>query len=160
MFTSKGESSVPGAARWMPEGPAGWFSLLLALFLAVRATTTILAGASWSTPGDGWRSVWQLGLVAVLVYGLAKPPALRPATAFVALVYLGASAVELVTPDALFGVIPVDMRDRSDRVHVDARIRQLDGRRRVRPHADIALVLRRCAPAAVDLRGGPAVPRE
>lgn len=93
--------------RW-----AVWFAALLATFLAIRATTTLAAGASFALPGDGWRSVWQLAVVAVLVGGLAVRPALRAAVGLVAVVYLGATAIELVTPDALFGVIPVDMRDR------------------------------------------------
>jgi hypothetical protein len=97
----------PAADRW-----AVWFAALLAAFLAIRATTTLLAGASFELPGDGWRSVWQLIVVAVLAGGLVARQLLRPAVTLVAIVYLGASAVELVTPDALFGAIPVDMRDR------------------------------------------------
>lgn len=95
-----------------PDRWAAWFAWFIAVFLFLRATTTLAAGASFDLPGDGWRSLWQLAVVAVLAAGLARRSWLRPAVAIVAVVYLGASAIELVTPDALFGVIPVDMRDR------------------------------------------------
>jgi hypothetical protein len=81
-------------------------------FLFLRATTTLLAGASFDAPGDGWRSIWQLVVVAVLVAGLVRRAWLRPALAVVAVVYLAATLSELVHPDQLLGLIPVDMRDR------------------------------------------------
>lgn len=105
--TTTAPPQQPTTDRW-----AVWYAALLAAFLTIRATTTLLAGASFELPGDGWRSVWQLVVVAVLAGGLIASPLLRPAVTLVAVVYLGASAIELVTPDALLGAIPVDMRDR------------------------------------------------
>jgi hypothetical protein len=109
MRTSQSHPAAPAAPsdRWLV-----WFAAPLAAFLAVRASTTLLAGASFDAPGDGWRSLWQLAIVAVLVAGLGRRDWLPTAVRIVAVVYLAAASVELVTPDDLFGVIPVDMRDR------------------------------------------------
>lgn len=108
--------SLTSSSRHEPQRPPTsalrWVAGVGAAFLLIRATTTLLAGASWETPGDGWRSVWQLAIVAVLAYGLLRPPALRAAVAAVGAIYLACTISELVNPDDLLGVIPVDMRDR------------------------------------------------
>ncbi len=101
----------PAAPR-RADASLAWVAGLGAAFLLIRATTTLLAGASWETPGDGWRSLWQLAIVALLGYGLVRPAALRSCVAVVGVVYLASTLSELVNPDDLLGVIPVDMRDR------------------------------------------------
>lgn len=95
-----------------PASALRWVAGLGAAFLAARAITTLLAGASWDAPGDGWRSIWQLAIVALLAHGLARPAALRTAVAIVGAIYLACTISELANPDDLLGVIPVDMRDR------------------------------------------------
>jgi hypothetical protein len=99
--------TVPASGRALV-----WFSAALALFLAIRALTTLAAGASFDTPGDGWRSVWQLVIVALLVVGVAAPRWRTRAMVVVALVYLLATVSEAFGPAQLVGAIPVDMRDR------------------------------------------------
>ncbi|MGE2817473.1 hypothetical protein ACQI5H_20355 [Mycobacterium heidelbergense] len=85
---------------------------MVGIFLAVRAVSTLAAGANFALPGDGWRSVWQLLLVAVLAVGVASPRVAWPAVAVVGVVYTVATVLEAFHGADLFGVVPVDMRDR------------------------------------------------
>jgi hypothetical protein len=89
-----------------------WYSAALALFLAIRAGTTLAAGANFDAPGDGWRSVWQLAVVGVLLIGIARPRYRSAAVVGVGVVYLLATVSELFDSVSLIGAIPVDMRDR------------------------------------------------
>jgi hypothetical protein len=81
-------------------------------FLFVRAISTLASGASFAVPGTGWRSLFQLVAVAILVAGLVRPKAMRAAVAAVTVIYLLATVSELVNGTVLLGAIPVDMRDR------------------------------------------------
>lgn len=89
-----------------------WYCVVVGMFLAVRAVSTLAAGASFALPGDGWRSIWQLLLVAVLMIGVASPRAAWSAVAVVGGVYAVATVLEAFHGADLFGVVPVDMRDR------------------------------------------------
>jgi hypothetical protein len=89
-----------------------WYCVVVGAFLAVRAVSTLVAGASFDLPGDGWRAVWQLVLVALLAIGVAWPRAAWPAVAVVGVVYSLATGLEAFHGADLFGVVPVDMRDR------------------------------------------------
>jgi hypothetical protein len=89
-----------------------WYCAAVALFLGVRAISTLVAGASFAMPGDGWRSIWQLVLVLVLAAGIAFPRAAPASALIVGLVYVIATGLELVHGNDLFGVVPVDTRDR------------------------------------------------
>lgn len=89
-----------------------WFCAALTAFLTVRATTTLAAGASFETPGDGWRSIWQLAIVATLIAGVVVPRLRPAAVAIVGANYLAAAGLELFDSTELLGVVPVDMRDR------------------------------------------------
>lgn len=91
---------------------ARWYCVVLAVILGVRATTTLLGGADFAVPGTGWRSVWQLIMVAVLLAGAAQPRRAVAAALTVAAVYALATASELVDGTTLLAVVPVDMRDR------------------------------------------------
>ncbi|OBI69303.1 hypothetical protein A5706_10605 [Mycobacterium sp. E796] len=86
--------------------------MFIALFLGVRATSTLVAGASFNLPGDGWRSVWQLAMVVVLAVGIAYPRAASAAALAVGFVYAVAAGLEAFHGTDLVGVVPVDMRDR------------------------------------------------
>jgi hypothetical protein len=50
-----------------------WYCVAIALFLGLRATSTLVAGQV--SPGDGWRSVWQLAGLALfcLLRGQHRP---------------------------------------------------------------------------------------
>jgi hypothetical protein len=95
-------------ARYVVPG----YLVAVALLFGVRALTTLVGGADWALPGTGWRSVWQLAVLAVAVVGLAVPRSARWATGLIGTTYLLATLSELVDPLVLVGAIPVDMRDR------------------------------------------------
>jgi hypothetical protein len=89
-----------------------WYAVAIGLFLGIRAISTLAAGASFAVPGDGWRSLFQLVAVAILAAGIARPKTARVTVAVVTVIYLLATASELVNGTVLLGAIPVDMRDR------------------------------------------------
>ena len=89
-----------------------WYAVAVGGFLFVRAISTLAGGASFAVPGTGWRSLFQLVAVAILVAGLVRPKAMRVAVAAVTVIYLLATVSELVNGTVLLGAIPVDMRDR------------------------------------------------
>jgi hypothetical protein len=96
-------------------GTAGilrWYGVAVGGFLFVRAISTLADGASFAVPGTGWRSLFQLAAVAILVAGIVRPKAARVAVAAVTVIYLLATVSELVNGTILLGAIPVDMRDR------------------------------------------------
>ena len=89
-----------------------WYAVAVGGFLFIRAISTLAGGASFAVPGTGWRSLFQLVAVAILVAGLVRPNAMRAAVAAVTVIYLLATVSELVNGTILLGAIPVDMRDR------------------------------------------------
>src|SRR5581483_4450675 len=102
---------MPGGWSGAASAPR-WYCLLVALFLGVRAVSTLAAHPNFAVPGDGWRSVWQLAMVALLAAGTAGLLAAQAAAGVVGGVYATATALEAFHGTALFGVVPVDMRDR------------------------------------------------
>ncbi|SDI82897.1 hypothetical protein SAMN05444157_0358 [Frankineae bacterium MT45] len=99
--------------NWTSRGSAlRWYAVLIATFFAIRAVTTLVHGASFATPGTGWRSLFQLLAVALLVTGLLRPEWLRACVTAVGALYATATILELTHSDDLLGLIPVDMRDR------------------------------------------------
>ena len=89
-----------------------WYGVAVGGFLFVRAISTLAGGASFAVPGTGWRSLFQLAAVAILVAGLVRPKAMRIAVVAVTVIYLLATVSELVNGTILLGAVPVDMRDR------------------------------------------------
>ncbi|WP_278265818.1 DUF4383 domain-containing protein [Nocardia sp. AG03] len=96
-------------AKW---SAARWFCALLAAVLGVRAVSTLLDGADFAIPGTGWRSVWQLIMVAILITGVLRPRWAVAAALTVASVYAMATVSELFDGSTLLAAIPVDSRDR------------------------------------------------
>jgi hypothetical protein len=95
--------------RWLTA--AQTFALLIGLFLAVRAITTLVAGASFALPGDGWRAAFQLLVALALGLALVRREWTKPIVVGVGVAYL----VLTVLGDpghSVLGVIPVDARDK------------------------------------------------
>jgi len=93
-------------------GVLRWYGVAVGGFLFIRAISTLAGGASFAVPGTGWRSLFQLAAVAILVAGMIRPKAMRIAVAAVTVIYLLATVSELVNGTILLGAIPVDTRDR------------------------------------------------
>jgi hypothetical protein len=89
-----------------------WYCIVIGMFLGLRAISTLLAGASFAAPGDGWRAVFQLGAVALLAAGLGRSRLTRGSVVIVGIAYLAATVLELFDGTSLLGAIPVDARDR------------------------------------------------
>jgi Domain of unknown function (DUF4383) len=89
-----------------------WYCLAVAVLWLARAGTTLAAGASFALPGDGWRSVFQLAVVAVVLFGIRRPTTAFGVTVAVGITYAALTALELFNGHDLLGVIPVDTRDR------------------------------------------------
>ncbi|OBG28738.1 DUF4383 domain-containing protein [Mycobacterium sp. 852002-51057_SCH5723018] len=88
-----------------------WYCVVVGLFLAVRAASTLAVGANFELPGNGWRAIWQLVLAALMLIGVARPRAAWPSVAVVGVVYAVATGLDAFHGDDLFGIVPVDMRD-------------------------------------------------
>lgn len=100
-------------SRWRGSRSATtWYCIAVGLFFAVRAVTTLAGGASFSTPGTGWRALFQLVAVAVLAVGVGVPRSTRVCVVIVAAIYTVATIAEAFHGSDLFGAIPVDHRDR------------------------------------------------
>jgi hypothetical protein len=100
-------------SRWAGVSSAPvWYCAVVGLFFAIRAASTLAGGASFGTPGTGWRAVFQLGAVAVLAVGIFRERSTRPCVGIVAAAYAIAAIAELFHGSDLFGVIPVSHLDR------------------------------------------------
>jgi hypothetical protein len=89
-----------------------WYCLAVAVLWIVRAGTTLITGASFAFPGDGWRSVFQLVVVAVALWGVRRPVTAFGTTAAIGVTYAILTGLELFNGRDLLGIIPVDTRDR------------------------------------------------
>jgi hypothetical protein len=103
--------NTPATALRAITGPQ-WYCLLIGLFLLIRGASTLLAGASFAAPGDGWRASLQLAVAAVLAYGLVRRPAARIAVLAVGVLYTAETTLGLVNGRDILGLIPIDMRDK------------------------------------------------
>ena len=91
--------------------PARCYCLVVGLFLLTRATSTMIGGAGYGLPGDGWRAILQLALGTLLIAAATSRATARTAAIVVGLIYTAQTLLGLHMHDIL-GVIPVDSRDR------------------------------------------------
>ena len=91
--------------------PARCYCAAIGSFLLIRAVSTLLAGAGYGFPGDGWRAILQLVLGTLLLAAISGRAAARRAVLAVGVIYAGQTVLGLHGHDIL-GTIPVDMRDR------------------------------------------------
>jgi hypothetical protein len=109
------EPSRPSASAathlWRGRTAAQWFCLVVGVLLAARGAQQLVAGASFATPGDGWRALQQLLTATLLLlahrdqrlaYGVLIP---------FALYYSVLSVVGDINGHEAFGLVPVDGRD-------------------------------------------------
>jgi hypothetical protein len=91
---------------------AEWYAIVVGALLAIRGATTLLAGASFMRPGDGWRAVFQLSVACVLLLSARGRESARRAVLGVGLLYVIITVLGLVNGHDVLGVIPVDTRDK------------------------------------------------
>jgi hypothetical protein len=80
--------------------------------LAVRGTSTLIAGASFAHPGDGWRAVYQLAIAAVLLLSLRRRSSVATVVFAVGALYGLITVLGIVNGHDILGLAPVDMRDK------------------------------------------------
>jgi hypothetical protein len=76
------------ASRLLPATtPAQCYCLAVGLFLLIRAGSTLIGGATYALPGDGWRAILQLALATLLIAATTVRTTARNAVIFVGLIY-------------------------------------------------------------------------
>lgn len=104
-------SAVGTRARWRGRTAAQWFCLVVGVLLALRGAQQLVAGASFATPGDGWRATQQLLTATLLLLAHRnRVLAYRVLIPF-ALYYSVLSVVGDINGHEAFGLVPVDGRD-------------------------------------------------
>jgi Domain of unknown function (DUF4383) len=88
-----------------------WYCLVAGLLLGLRGAEQLIVGASFATPGDGWRATQQLLTGTLLL--LAQRDRLIAYRALVpfAIFYTVLAIVGDINGHEAFGLLPVDGRD-------------------------------------------------
>jgi hypothetical protein len=89
-----------------------WYGAATVVFLGLRAVTTLAGGADFGMPGDGWRSVLQLAICAVLALGMSRRDLEVRTVVAVGVAYATMTGLEAIDGTALLHTVPVDHRDR------------------------------------------------
>lgn len=97
--------------RFRGRTAAQWYCLVAGLLLALRGAEQIVTGASFATPGEGWRGAQQLltGILLLLAQR-GRVAAYRALIPF-AIFYAALAVVGDINGHEAFGLIPVDGRD-------------------------------------------------
>jgi hypothetical protein len=84
---------------------------VVGLFSDPSHQRTLIGGATYALPGDGWRAILQLALATLLIAATTVRTTARTAAIFVGLIYAAQTLLGLRMHDIL-GIIPLDSRDR------------------------------------------------
>jgi Domain of unknown function (DUF4383) len=90
--------------------PARCYCLGIGLFLLIRGGSTVIGGAGYGLPGDGWRATVQLVLATLLLAATTRRATARQAVIVVGLIYAAQTLLGIHMHD-LLGIIPLDSRD-------------------------------------------------
>jgi hypothetical protein len=102
----------PSGGPWR-RSPAEWFAIVVGALLALRGVSTLVVGASFATPGDGWRAIYQLAISAILLLSLrGSRSSVASVVLFVGLLYALATVLGLINGHSILGVAPVSTRDK------------------------------------------------
>jgi hypothetical protein len=91
---------------------AQWFCLLIGVLLTLRGLQQLVDGASFDTPGEGWRASQQLLTAVLLLAGQRSDRGARWVLVPFALYYTAIAVVGNVNGHEAFGLFPVDGRDK------------------------------------------------
>jgi hypothetical protein len=103
--------TLAATGRLHGRTPAQWYCLVVGVLLTLRGAEQLVLGASFATPGEGWRGTQQLltGLLLLIVQR-NRVYAYRALIAF-AIFYAVLAVVGDVNGHEAFGLLPVDGRD-------------------------------------------------
>ena len=109
-------SSVGGfvarPSRLGARAAAQWFCLIVGVLLALRGTQQLVAGAHFSSPGEGWRASQQLLTALLLLLAQRTERGARLVLIPFALFYAVLAIVGDLNGHEAFGLLPVDTRDK------------------------------------------------
>jgi hypothetical protein len=110
-MTAARASDLPARRRFRDRTPAQWFCLIVGVLLALRGAQQFINGASFATPGEGWRASQQL-VTGVLLLAAQRSPvfSFRVLIPFAAY-YTVLAFVGDINGHEAFGLLPVDTRD-------------------------------------------------
>jgi hypothetical protein len=108
---SVGRLDPPRPARLRTRTPAQWFCLVVGLLLALRGAQQLFSGASFDTPGEGWRASQQLLMATLLLVGQRTERGAWLVLVPFALFYTVLAVVGDVNGREAFGLLPIDKRD-------------------------------------------------
>jgi hypothetical protein len=91
---------------------AQWFCLIVGVLLALRGTQQLVAGAHFSSPGEGWRASQQLLTALLLLLAQRTERGARLVLIPFALFYAVLAIVGDLNGHEAFGLLPVDTRDK------------------------------------------------
>ena len=108
-----GETREPGAGPWLRSRTlAQGYCLLIGAFLLIRGASTLVAGASFAFPGDGWRGCFQLLVAGLLLVGSAGAVRAYRTVLGVGVLYALITALGIASGHDIVGILPLDMRDK------------------------------------------------
>lgn len=104
--------AVGATGRFRGRTAAQWYCLVAGILLALRGAEQIVVGASFATPGEGWRGAQQL-LTGILLL-LAQRNRVISYRALIpfAIFYAVLAVVGDINGHEALGLIPVDARDK------------------------------------------------
>ena len=112
-------SSVSAERRRTGVGPwlrsrtlAQGYCLAIGAFLLIRGGSTLIAGASFARPGDGWRAAFQIAIATLLLLSSGSRRAAYRAVLAVGATYAIVTVLGIANGHDVLGTIPVDTRDK------------------------------------------------
>ena len=102
---------VAAAVSWRGRTLAQWYCLVVGVLLGLRGAQQFIVGASFATPGEGWRASQQLLTAVLLLLAHRNRVAAVYALILFAAYYTVVSIVGDFNGHEAFGLLPVDGRD-------------------------------------------------
>jgi hypothetical protein len=110
---NSGEPAQRGPSNWWRSRTAAeWYAIVVGTLLALRGASQLLAGASFSHPGEGWRALYQLAVAAILLLSLRRRSSVPTVVLGVGALYALITVLGLVNGHNILGLAPVDTRDK------------------------------------------------
>lgn len=106
-----GPSTQSPTGRFRGRTLAQWYCLVAGLLLALRGAEQLVLGASFATPGDGWRGTQQLLTGTLLLFAQRDRLIAYRALIPFAIFYGVLAVVGDINGHEAFGLLPVDGRD-------------------------------------------------
>ncbi len=104
-------SELGVTGRFHGRTAAQWYCLVAGILLTLRGAQQLIAGASFATPGEGWRGSQQLVTGILLLLAQRNRAFAYRALIPFAIFYTVLAVVGDINGHEAFGLLPVDGRD-------------------------------------------------